>query len=101
MAIIFFLQVSHLLLSCNIHISFPLIALICITCTEEPDVAFANYRLMQSFGLMVAFGSGTFMCVAGKLYLLMIMLVVSIMFYVLAEYKVRQVDDDQNEDYIT
>ena len=34
------------------------------------------------------------MCVEGKLYMLMITLVVAIMFYVLAEYKVRQVEND-------
>ena len=57
-------------------------------------MAFANYRLLQSFGLTVGFLSGTFLCVSFKLYILMILLVVAIMFYVLAEYKVRQVDSD-------
>jgi Ca2+/Na+ antiporter len=50
--------------------------------------------MLQAFGLMFAFLSGTFMCVEGKLYMLMITLVVAIMFYVLAEYKVRQVEND-------
>ncbi|XP_052104182.1 protein unc-93 homolog A-like [Mytilus californianus] len=68
--------------------------LICITCVEEADIAFANYRMLQAFGLMFAFLSGTFMCVEGKLYMLMIVLVIAIMFYVLAEYKVRQVEND-------
>ena len=40
------------------------------------------------------------MCVAFKLYILMILLVVAIMFYVLAEYKVRQVDGDVFEGQI-
>ncbi|XP_069104448.1 protein unc-93 homolog A-like [Argopecten irradians] len=68
--------------------------LICVTCPEDADIAFANYRLLQSFGLAFSFLSGTFMCVSGKLFILIIMLVVSVMFYVLAEYKVRQVDND-------
>lgn len=38
------------------------------------------------------------MCVAGKLYLLMTVLVLSIMFYVLAEYRLRHNDDDVFED---
>ena len=38
------------------------------------------------------------MCVSFKLYILMILLVVAIMFYVLAEYKVRQVDVDNSEE---
>lgn len=41
---------------------------------------------------------GTYMCVAGKLYLLMTVLVLSIMFYVLAEYRLRHNDDDVFED---
>lgn len=69
-----------------------------MTCLEEADIAFANYRMLQAFGLTFAFLSGTFMCVEGKLYMLMIVLVISIMFYVLAEYKVRQVENDVFED---
>lgn len=69
-------------------------ALICITCAENAEMAFANYRLLQSFGLTIGFLSGTFLCVSFKLYILMILLVVAIMFYVLAEYKVRQVDNE-------
>ncbi|XP_067670327.1 protein unc-93 homolog A-like [Haliotis asinina] len=68
--------------------------LICLTCVDEPDIAFANYRLLQSLGLTIAFCCGTFMCVSAKLYMLMTMLVVAIMFYVLAEYRVRHVDED-------
>ncbi|KAK3576536.1 hypothetical protein CHS0354_018042 [Potamilus streckersoni] len=64
--------------------------LICITCVEDTDIAFANYRLLQSFGLTVAFVNGLFLSVSFKLYILMILLVVAIMFYVLAEYRVRQ-----------
>ena len=40
------------------------------------------------------------MCVAFKLYILMILLVVAIMFYVLAEYKVRQVDEENFEETV-
>lgn len=70
--------------------------LICLTCLDEPDVAFANYRMLQSFGLTIAFACGTFMCVAAQLYVLMTLLVVAIVFYVLAEYKVRQSDSENN-----
>ena len=66
------------------------IALICLTCVEEPEVAFTNLRLLQSLGLAVMFGCG--LCVSAKLYLLMTVLVVAIMFYVLAEYRLRNVD---------
>ncbi|XP_059177433.1 protein unc-93 homolog A-like, partial [Physella acuta] len=72
--------------------------LICLTCTEAPEVAFTNYRLVQSVGLAIMFGSGTWMCVSAKLYLLMTLLVVAIMFYVLAEYRLRHNDDDVFED---
>ncbi|XP_025079982.1 protein unc-93 homolog A-like isoform X2 [Pomacea canaliculata] len=72
--------------------------LLCLTCTEAPEVAFANSRMLQSLGLTLAFSMGTYMCVAGKLYLLMTVLVLSIMFYVLAEYRLRHNDDDVFED---
>lgn len=76
----------------------PLTALICLTCTEEPDMAFTNYRLVQSVGLAIVFGFGSWVCVSVKLYLLMTLLVVAIMFYVLAEYQLRHDDDDVFED---
>ena len=48
----------------------------------------------------MGFLSGTYICVSFKLYILMILLVVAIMFYVLAEYKVRQVDDEHFEETV-
>ncbi|KAK7090836.1 hypothetical protein V1264_010586 [Littorina saxatilis] len=72
--------------------------LLCLTCTELPEVAFANSRVLQSLGLAVAFSIGLGVCVAGKIYLLMTLLVVSIMFYVLAEYRLRHDNDDVFED---
>ncbi|XP_062620059.1 protein unc-93 homolog A-like [Saccostrea cucullata] len=71
--------------------------LICITCPEAVDIAFANYRMLQSLGLFISFVSDRFMCVYSKLYFLIIMLVVSTMFYVLAEYRVRQIDNIVDE----
>ncbi|WAR27579.1 UN93A-like protein [Mya arenaria] len=62
--------------------------------TQCNNMAFANYRLLQSFGLAMGFVGGTFMTVSFKLYILMILLVVAIMFYVLAEYRLKQVDAD-------
>ena len=73
-------------------------ALLCLTCTELPEVAFANSRMLQSLGLAVAFILGTGVCVAGKVYLLMTLLVVAIMFYVLAEYRLHHDNDDVFED---
>ena len=85
---------AHLLIKTYVIIS----ALICITCPEDTDCAFANYRMLQSFGLTMGFLSGTYLCVPYKLYILMILLVVAIMFYVLAEYRVRQIDVDNSEE---
>ena len=82
---------------CRLSLFLSVSALICITCPENTDVAFANYRMLQSMGLTLGFLSGTFLCVAFKLYILMILLVVAIMSYVLAEYRVRQVDVDTFE----
>jgi len=94
------LIVIHCYQDCLYYVLFPFAALICITCQDDTDKAFANYRLLQSLGLTIGFFSGTFLCVAFKLYILMILLVVAIMFYVLAEYKVRQVDGDVFEGQI-
>ena len=45
--------------------------------------------MLHALGLTLAFSLGTGVCVAGKLYLLMTLLVIAIMFYVLAEYRLR------------
>ncbi|KAK3095705.1 hypothetical protein FSP39_017862 [Pinctada imbricata] len=72
--------------------------LICVTCPDEADVAFANYRMLQSMGLMFSFLCGLFMCISSKLYFLVAMLVISIAFYVYMEYKVRQ--EEASEDNV-
>ncbi|KAI8770700.1 hypothetical protein BgiMline_033147, partial [Biomphalaria glabrata] len=72
--------------------------LICLTCTDAPDVAFTNHRLVQSLGLAFMFGSGTYICVSTKLYILMTLLVIAIMFYVLAEYRLRNHEDEVFEE---
>lgn len=72
--------------------------LLCLTCTEAPDIAFANSRMLQSLGLTLAFSLGTGMCVAAKLYLLITLLVLAIMFYVLAEYRLRHDSEEEEDD---
>lgn len=74
-----------------------LAALLCIICPDDSEKAFANCRLLQGFGLTICFLSGTFLCVSFKLYILMVVLVIAIMFYVFAEYKLRQLDMDVAE----
>ncbi|RUS86004.1 hypothetical protein EGW08_006216, partial [Elysia chlorotica] len=68
--------------------------LICLTCADAPEVAFNNYRLVQSLGLALTFGSEPMMCLPARMYLLLTLLVVAIMFYVLAEYRIRNGDGD-------
>ena len=72
-------------------------ALICLTCIEEPEVAFNNFRLVQSVGVAVMVGGGAVLCVSAKLYLLMLVLVAAIMCYVLAEYRLRHSADDDDD----
>ncbi|KAM9316719.1 protein unc-93 homolog A-like [Gastrophryne carolinensis] len=53
---------------------------------EHKEAAFANYRLWESLGYVIAYGYSTFLCVSVKLYILISVLIIAISFYTLVEY---------------
>ncbi|XP_050805087.1 protein unc-93 homolog A isoform X4 [Gopherus flavomarginatus] len=53
---------------------------------KHKEAAFANYRLWESLGFVIAFGYNTFLHVYVKLYIVMAVLVVSIVMYGALEY---------------
>src|SRR6218665_3970786 len=67
-----------------------LLGLVSLSCSTEYDVAFQNFRMLQGFGASLAFFFSAFMCVYVKLCTLMALLVLSVVFYVAAEYHIRK-----------
>uniref|UniRef100_F7F0N8 Protein unc-93 homolog A n=1 Tax=Monodelphis domestica TaxID=13616 RepID=F7F0N8_MONDO len=56
---------------------------------KNKEAAFANYRLWESFGFVIAFGYSTFLCVYIKLYILLAVLILSAVTYGSVEYLER------------
>ncbi|XP_044531416.1 protein unc-93 homolog A-like [Gracilinanus agilis] len=48
---------------------------------KNKEAAFANYRLWESLGFVIAFGYSTSLCVSIKLYILMVILILSMLLY--------------------
>ncbi|XP_053316044.1 protein unc-93 homolog A-like isoform X1 [Spea bombifrons] len=48
---------------------------------DHKEAAFANYRLWESLGFVIAYGYSTFLCVSVKLYILLAVLIVSMVLY--------------------
>ncbi|XP_027699366.1 protein unc-93 homolog A-like [Vombatus ursinus] len=48
---------------------------------KNKEAAFANYRLWESLGFVIAFGYSTFLCVYIKLYIVISVLILSVVFY--------------------
>ncbi|XP_074657392.1 protein unc-93 homolog A-like [Tubulanus polymorphus] len=74
--------------------------LITLSCPEDHDIAFTNFRLLQAFGAALAFGLGTVLCMATKMYILICLLVCSMMFYAIAEYRIKQANRPDDDDVI-
>ncbi|XP_042298317.1 protein unc-93 homolog A [Sceloporus undulatus] len=53
---------------------------------KHKEAAFANYRLWESLGFVIAFGYSTFLRVSVKLYIVLAVLVVSMLLYETVEY---------------
>ncbi|XP_060611063.2 protein unc-93 homolog A-like [Anolis sagrei] len=53
---------------------------------KHKEAAFANYRLWESLGFVIAFGYSTFLRVDVKLYIVLTVLVVSMVLYEVVEY---------------
>ncbi|XP_053565142.1 protein unc-93 homolog A-like [Bombina bombina] len=53
---------------------------------DHKEAAFANYRLWESLGFVIAFGYSTFLCVYVKLYILLAVLILAMLMYACVEY---------------
>lgn len=53
---------------------------------KNKEAAFANYRLWEALGFVVAFGYSTFLCVSVKLYILLGVLLAAMLGYGVVEY---------------
>ena len=78
--------------------SLPVLVSMSCTQAEDHDVAFQNLRMLQGLGAAIAFFLGAVVCVAVKLYLLISLLILAILFYVVIEYQVRNVEQQEQED---
>ena len=58
--------------------------------TAHTEAAFANYRMWESVGFMVAFAYSSFLCTSVKLYILASLLVVGISGYTFTEISIRR-----------
>uniref|UniRef100_A0A3Q0QUB6 Protein unc-93 homolog A n=1 Tax=Amphilophus citrinellus TaxID=61819 RepID=A0A3Q0QUB6_AMPCI len=61
-------------------------ALYGILFSREKEAAFANYRMWESLGFVIAFAYSTFLCLEYKLYILMAVLVLTVITYPIVEY---------------
>ncbi|KAM3931197.1 protein unc-93 homolog A-like [Leptodactylus fuscus] len=53
---------------------------------DHKEAGFANYRLWESMGFVIAYGYSTFLCVSVKLYILLAVLVLGMVLYACVEY---------------
>ncbi|XP_017286870.1 protein unc-93 homolog A isoform X1 [Kryptolebias marmoratus] len=53
---------------------------------RNKEAAFANYRMWESLGFVIAFAYSTFLCLESKLYILLAVLVLTIITYPIVEY---------------
>ncbi|XP_075940033.1 protein unc-93 homolog A [Anarhichas minor] len=53
---------------------------------RDKEAAFANYRMWESLGFVIAFAYSTFICLEYKLYILMAVLLLTVITYPIVEY---------------
>ncbi|XP_042359928.1 protein unc-93 homolog A [Plectropomus leopardus] len=53
---------------------------------REKEAAFANYRMWESLGFVIAFAYSTFLCLEYKLYILLAVLVLTVVTYPIVEF---------------
>nr|XP_020826021.1 protein unc-93 homolog A-like isoform X3 [Phascolarctos cinereus] len=61
------------------------IAIYGVLFVKNKEAAFANYRLWESLGFVIAFGYSTFLCVYVKLYIVLSVLILSVVLYGIVE----------------
>ncbi|XP_015277658.1 PREDICTED: protein unc-93 homolog A [Gekko japonicus] len=67
---------------------------------KHKEAAFANYRLWESLGFVIAFGYSTFLQVYIKLYIVLAVLVVAVVLYGIVEYLESKTSNTTNKEPI-
>lgn len=70
----------------HFHCSLSPTALYGVLFEENKEAAFANYRLGEAMGFVIAFGYSSFLCVSTKLYVLLGVLSLAMVAYGTVEY---------------
>lgn len=71
---------------------------------RDKEAAFANYRMWESLGFVIAFAYSTFLCLEYKLYILLAVLVLTVVTYPIVEWHERNhptppIEDAMYSDY--
>lgn len=53
---------------------------------DNQEAAFSNYRLWESLGFVLAFAYSKYLCISVKLIILLVVLIISLIGYFIAEY---------------
>ena len=67
-----------------------LVTACCADGSVETEVAFYNFRFLQGVGLALSYASSALFCVSLRLYAVISLLVLSVVLYVVAEYRLRR-----------
>lgn len=67
-----------------------LVTACCADGSVETEVAFYNFRFLQGVGFALSYTSSALFCVSVRLYVIISLLVLSVVLYVVAEYRLRQ-----------
>ena len=69
----------------NVKLKFIFVALYGCIFSDTTEAAFANYRLWESAGFIIAFGYSNYLCVYNKLFILLGSLIVAVIGYFIVE----------------
>lgn len=67
---------------------------------DNQEAAFSNYRLWESLGFVIAFAYANFLCIKVKLIILLVVLIISLVGYFIAEY-INQMQVDREYSFST
>lgn len=67
---------------------------------DNQEAAFSNYRLWESLGFVIAFAYANFLCIKVKLIILLVVLIISLVGYFIAEY-INQMQVDREYAFST
>ena len=67
---------------------------------DNQEAAFSNYRLWESLGFVIAFAYANFLCIKVKLIILLVVLIISLVGYFIAEY-INQMQVDRECSFST